>query len=288
MIDFQTFKHQAIETITSPTAFSWYGIVGVVATGVVTFIATCKWKDKVDTADDENPLKKWWHAKPKQKVIDAAKTALIFVGPVAIAVATCYCIKHGNDLALTDISNAENTISNLITANNFLIDKADGIGAATAGVALSKLNNRTDICAINSGKYSFSDDPEGELEDYGKPVLFCDEFWQDDDDGPRWFESTIFDVMMAEQDLNKMVSIRGYATLWEFYSFLGIHLDKEKDEWKKNCGWDNNLAFKRGQYPWVEFGHHRDILPDGRVYYALRYVSSPGFAEEFEWLYHDS
>ena len=58
MIDFQTFKHQAIETITSPTAFSWYGIVGVVATGVVTFIATCKWKDKVDTDDDEKQKKK--------------------------------------------------------------------------------------------------------------------------------------------------------------------------------------------------------------------------------------
>ena len=286
MIDFQTFKHQAIETVTSPTAFSWYGIIGVVATGVATFLATCKWKEEVDTIDDENPIKKWWHAKPKQKLIDAGKTILIFAGPVIIGAGTCYCIKHGNDLAIKDISTAEDTISNLMKANNFLIDKSNSAGAAAAGVAMSKLNGQTDICNTCSGKYSFSDDPEGEIEDYGQPVLFCDEFcW---DDGPQWFESTIFDVMMAEQELQKLISIRGYATLWEFHSFLGLKLDEEEDKWKNFCGWDNELAFKRGQYQWVEFAHHRDISSDGRPYYAIRYVSSPGFAEEFEWIYNDS
>ena len=286
MIDFKEFKNQAIETATSPTAFTWYAIAGVIATGITTFLATYKWAKEIDTIDDTNPFKKWWHAPFKRKVTDAARTALIFAGPVVLGIGTCYCIKHSHDLSMTDISNAEETISSLMKANNFLIDKANGVGATAAGVALSKMDSKTDIYAVNSGKYSFSDDPEGELEDYGKPVLFCDEFcW---DDGPQWFESTIFDVMMAEQELQKLISIRGYATLWEFHSFLGLKLDEEEDKWKNFCGWDNELAFKRGQYQWVEFAHHRDISSDGRPYYAIRYVSSPGFAEEFEWIYNDS
>ena len=43
MIDFKSLLNNTKSTLTSPTAFSLYGVAGVVATGILTFLATKKW-----------------------------------------------------------------------------------------------------------------------------------------------------------------------------------------------------------------------------------------------------
>lgn len=159
-------------------------------------------------------------------------------------------------------------------ANNLLTDKAK---AMATGAALAKLDskNEEEKYDIITPHYSFSDDPDGETEDYGKKVLFYDEYCED------WFESTIFDVVMAEEQLHKLLSIRGYAALGEFRSLL--HLSYE--DWMYLDGWDLEVGYKRGEYGWVDFVHNRRFLDDGRVYYILRYCKSPAFVEEFEYDY---
>lgn len=199
---------------------------------------------------------------------------MIFAGPIAIGVGTCYCIKHGNDAWKALYSFKCDEIQDLMIANNLLTDKAK---AMVTGAALAKLDSKTEEeqYEIVSPNYSFSDDPEGEVEDYGKKVLFYDDYCED------WFESTIFDVLMAEEQLHKLISIRGYAALGEFRSLL--HLEHE--DWMYLDGWDLEVGYKRGQYGWVDFVHSRRFLDDGRVYYMLRYCNSPAFVEEFEYDY---
>ena len=36
-MDFKMLKQKVVHIVASPTAFSWYGIAGVIATGITTF-----------------------------------------------------------------------------------------------------------------------------------------------------------------------------------------------------------------------------------------------------------
>ena len=253
MIDFKSIGRR----LTTPTAFSWYGVIGVAATGVLTFFATKKWMEREkEKEESESTLK------------EAAKTALIFAPPAIAAAASSFCIMHGNNKAM-------GTISNLTYANNFLSSKFDKTKAAAAGMALgearNQLSRQTDI-PKRIGKYLFSDDPN-EVEDYGKPVIFYDTFTED------WFESTIFDVMMAEEELHKIFALRGYVSVAE----LQVFRNTEVKPWTTECGWDDDIGYKKG-YLWVEFAHHRRFLDDGRPYYEIEYKIAPTFDEEFEWV----
>ena len=267
---------KAIRMATSPTAFSWYGVAGVIVTGVVTFLATCKWQEKKnerfdkifnDDPDDLNENDR----DPKERVKEIAETALIFTPPVLVAAGTCYCILHGNSKALE-------TVGKLTEANNFLSNKFSRASSAAAGMAVGEVKSQLERdpnpntcldCNL------FSGDP-AEIDDHGKVVTFYDTFTE------RWFESTIFDVLRAEEEVHKFFSLRGYVSVAEFQAFL--HLDP--DQWTTLCGWDDNIGLKRG-YLWVEFGHERKIAADGRVYYTINYLIPPIFDEEFEWIMQD-
>lgn len=277
--------------LTSPTAFSIYGVIGVAATGVLTFLSTKKWVNwredyrndcKKATILNESPYyektpeekledyKQALKKRPlKEKLNEAAGTALIFAPPVLSAVGTSYSIMHGNRKAMA-------AVGDLISANNFLSRKVSNGAALAAGAIAGKANqNELPEGNVSSGKYLFSDDPN-EVEDYGKAVLFYDEYAE------HWFESTIFDVMMAEQEVHKFFNLRGYVSVGEFHSFLS----QKSEEWMERCGWDDEIAFKHG-YSWVEFKHYRHFTDDGRPYYIIEYASKPAFAKVFEYLTDD-
>lgn len=253
---------------TSPTAFSWYGIIGVVATGVTTFLATCKWKDDqrdtlfFDAVNDSEPS-------TKEKAKRIGKTALIFAGPVCLAAGACYCIYRGNTKAM-------NRVSQLMTANTFLSTKIDRGKDMAIGMAANEIRNRLDKENESPAKVSgaaFSDDPAGEVEDFGKVISFYDDYCEE------WFESTIFDVMKAEAEVNKIFALRGYAAVGELYAFMGI----EPEEWTYQCGWDSAVGIKHG-YVWIDYSHYRRLAEDGTPYYIIKYSFNPVFLDEFEWL----
>lgn len=266
MIDIKSFSKQAIRTMTSPTAFSWYAVAGVIATGVVTFLATCKWKDrKRDKIFEEGEDK---HTTVK----DVVETALIFTPPVLTAGVTCYCIKHGNNMSME-------TIGTLTEANNFLSGKLTRSASAAAGLAVGKMNNQSEDREVTCLDANLLSGDPAEIDDHGRVVLFHDTFCD------RWFESTIFDVVRAEEEVHKFFSLRGYVSVAEFQAFLHLPISDEYG-WTQLCGWDDNVGYKRG-YLWVEFTHDRKILDDGRVYYTINYVIPPVFDEEFEWIMQD-
>ena len=254
---------KVVHAITSPTAFSWYGIAGVIATGITTFWATCKWKnmqrDKIfDDEEDEEPTK-------IEKLKQVGKTALIFACPISTAALTCYCIKHGNDLAMC-------TIDQLYTANNVLSNRTKDMAL---GLAAGELRNKMSIAGetpIKTSAGSFSDDPVGEVEDFGKKVLFYDDYCQ------RWFESTIFDVMKAEIEANKIFALRGFVAVGEYHALLGLDVE----EWTYMCGWDATRGIRHG-YAWIDYKHYRALTDDGKPYYIIKYEFTPSWLEEFEW-----
>lgn len=278
--------------LTSPTAFSIYGVIGVAATGVLTFLSTKKWDDWINSyrydckkatilnvspyydktteqkkEDYHQALKK----RPvKEKIKEVATTALIFTPPVLAATGASWSIMHGNRKAMA-------AVGDLISANTFLSRKVTNSAALAAGALANEAKNQAiqEDRNVSSGAYFFSDDTN-EVEDYGKPVLFYDTYVE------NWFESTIFDVMMAEEDVHKFFNLRGYVSVGEFQSFL----KQPSEEWMERCGWDDEIAYKHG-YSWIDFKHHRCIAEDGRIYYTIEYAAAPAFAKVFEYLTDD-
>lgn len=89
----------------------------------------------------------------------------------------------------------------------------------------------------------------------GQPVLFFDEF------GNRYFETTIEKVITAEYHLNRNFTLRGYVTLNEFYSFLGL----KETEYGDTVGW----AIDDDEMYWIDFNHRKVTMDDGLECYII-------------------
>lgn len=242
--------------LTSPAAFSWYGVIGVAVTAVLTYISTKKYVEQQKEEPEPITL--------GDKVKEVSKTALIFAPSIAAGIATSACIVTGNRMAAS-------TIRDLRTANNAMASRLSGMAV---GAAASEARSRfltEDCAACNPPKYWFSNDPK-ETEDYGRVVKFYDTFTE------SWFNSTILDVALAEEALHKTFNLQGWVTVGDFQIFLG----NKPEEWTYRCGWDDEIGYRRS-YSWVEFLHHRVVTEDGEVYYTIEYQIPPAFEEEFEW-----
>lgn len=89
----------------------------------------------------------------------------------------------------------------------------------------------------------------------------------------KFFTSTIDNVLKAEYMFNKQLSIVGYATLNDFYMFLGI----SKTEDGEFLGWsvyDGYYATSEGN-PWVDFEHSKMEDDDGVEYHYINYSNQP-------------
>lgn len=88
----------------------------------------------------------------------------------------------------------------------------------------------------------------------GEPVLFYEEY------SHRYFESTIEQVIAAQYHTNRNFVLRGYTTLNEFYTFLGLEPTDNGDV----LGW----AVEDDLY-WVDFNNHKTVLDDGLEVYII-------------------
>ena len=89
----------------------------------------------------------------------------------------------------------------------------------------------------------------------------------------KFFTSTIDNVLKAEYMFNKQLSIVGYATLNDFYGFLGISKTEDGDI----LGWsvyDGYYAAAEGN-PWVDFEHGKMEDDDGVEYHYINYSNQP-------------
>lgn len=83
--------------------------------------------------------------------------------------------------------------------------------------------------------------------------LFFDSF------SGRYFESTINKVQQAEYHINRDLSMRDYATVNEFYDYLGLEPIPGGDE----LGWSTGMNFDYYWQSWIDFGHQKVPMDDG-------------------------
>lgn len=105
----------------------------------------------------------------------------------------------------------------------------------------------------------------------GKPVvkegqeLFYDEF------SGRYFNATNYDVSHAEYCINRDIQTQGWATLNDFYEYIGVDPVDGGDA----LGWSEGGNYAKYWQSWVDFNHHHAVLDDGLEVCILSFFEEP-------------
>ena len=214
------------------TILTCMGGVGLVATAVLTAKATPKAMTRVQTAREEK-------GEELTKVETVIAAAPAYIPPVITGVATLACIFGAN------MFNKRQQAS-LVSAYA-LLDNSYKEYKKKVGDLYGEDANNNVKAEIAKDKYA-----ESQVEPSDGMKLFYDDF------SGRLFESTIEKVKDAEYNLNRDLSMRGYATLNEFYDYLGlVPIDGGDD-----LGWSSGMNFDYYWQEWIDFSHHKTTMGD--------------------------
>lgn len=208
------------------TILTCMGGVGLVATAVLTATATPKAMTRVENAREEKG-----EELTKVEAVIAAVPA--YIPPIVTGVATLACMFGANVLN-------KRQQASFISAYA-LLDNSYKEYRKKVAMLYGEDADNTVKTAIAKDKYE-----ESELKPAGGMKLFYDDF------SGRIFESTIEKVQEAEYNINRDLSMEGYATLNQFYDYLGlVPIDGGDD-----LGWSSGMNFDYYWQEWIDFGHH--------------------------------
>jgi 8-oxo-dGTP pyrophosphatase MutT (NUDIX family) len=130
-----------------------------------------------------------------------------------------------------------------------------------------KIGESAEETAIREIKEEIAKDKykESELKPADGMKLFYDDF------SGRIFESTIEKVQEAEYNINRDLSMEGYATLNQFYDYLGLVPIDGGDE----LGWSSGMNFDYYWQEWIDFGHHKTTMGDDLECIMITMFSEP-------------
>lgn len=226
----------------SSTILTVIGAVGVVATAVAAVKATPKATKRVEKATNKKGEKL-----NTMEVVVAAAPA--YIPTAAIGASTIICIFSAN--ALNKRQQAAITSAYAIASRAYseyrgkvkelLGDETD----IQIREAIAKEKRDEDCVAYAPGITT--------LASKGEKMLCYDEY------RGKYFEASMEEVLNAEYHLNRNFSFRGYASLNEFYEFLGL----EKTDFGDVLGWSYNEMAEGGLMPWIDFDNHMTPIDDG-------------------------
>ena len=227
------------------TILTCMGGVGLIATAVLTATATPKAMTRVENAREE-----------KGEELTKAETMLAavpaYIPPIITGVATLACMFGANML---NKRQQASLISAYALLDNSYKEYKKKVGELYGEDADNNVKSE-----IAKDKYEESD-----LEPGDGMKLFYDEF------SGRYFESTLEKVQEAEYNINRDLSMREYATINEFYEYLGlIPIDGGDD-----LGWSTGMNFDHYWQSWIDFGHHKTIMDDGLEVIIITMFSEP-------------
>lgn len=216
------------------TILTIMGAAGVVATAVTAVQATPKAMRLIDEAKTEKggELTKW-------EITQAA--APVYIPSLLIGTSTLACIFGAQVLNKRTQARLTSAYALLNSSYNQYRKKAIDIYGEDAD---QKINEE-----IAKDKYE-EDKPE--VEDPTQ-MLFYDIYSQ------QYFTSTEADVQNAEYLINRSLNIRGYASVKEFYDFLGIKSVDSGEE----LGWSTGMNLDYYWQEWIDFHHQYTIMEDG-------------------------
>ena len=86
-----------------------------------------------------------------------------------------------------------------------------------------------------------------------------------DDFSNRYFESTMEQVVKAEYEINKKISLWGGAGLNEFYEYLDI----PQVDYGNFLGWSSGALMEMAWSDWLDFHHEKVVMDDGLECYII-------------------
>lgn len=215
------------------TILTCIGGVGLVATAVLTAKATPKAMTRVENAQKEK-------GEELTKFETAIAAAPAYIPPILTGLATFACMFGANSL---NKRQQASLISAYALLDNSYKEYKKKVNEVYGEDANEKVQSE-----IAKDKYK---DNDIEPEDCMK--LFYDDF------SGRYFESTMENVLKAEYSLNRDLNMRCYATLNEFYDYLGLPPIDGGDE----LGWSSDMNAEYYWQSWIDFGHPKTIMDDG-------------------------
>jgi len=234
------------------TALSIFGTLGV---AITTYKATLK-ADKVlkdEALDTKDKIQRVWK--------DYIPVAITIGGTVTCIVAS----HHISRKQIAAIASAASMSGKLVEDYRQAIlerygeEGLDEIHKTMAEKAEPPEIVSYGLCSINKG-----------LPNEGPEMLFFDQFTE------RWFRSSISAVKEAGYRLNRNFVLRGYASLGEYYEFLGLSDIPDKFE---TIGWN---AYDG--YSWVDIHYTLSETDEGEQYYIIWYVFTPQQFEESDYI----
>lgn len=237
--------------VSSPKAFSVYACIGVVATMILTAIATKRYCEQEAEKSPEE--------KNEETVLDkAANVVKTYIVPTVSALATVGCINKCN-IGWQEYNGVINDA--LVQSQNIAAiyrSQAPGIVAATA---ISGLKKRS----LDEGKEWFC---IKDLPPYGD---IC-------------FQSTPFDVLNAAYNFNRNFALRGTASVRELCAFYGkeaLSQIDEKDKKGDEYGWLDEDFFETGLSPWIDIVYQRKIDPNtGEPITFITFNDGPRYSDD--------
>ena len=246
----------------SSTILTVVSAVGVVATSVMTAKATIKAFELINEAECE-----------KKREL-SKKEIVVLAGPsyfpaILVGASTIACLFGANILNKKQQAMLSSAYAIASTSFKEYKNKVKELyGEETHNNIINSIASEKAKDVHMNASYMFGDCSTSFDED-SEPRLFYDEF------SGRYFETTTEQVLNAEYHLNRNYALRGYATLNEFYDFLGL----EQTDYGEILGW---APLDEGMY-WIEFNHRKLIMDDGLQCYILEMPFEP--REEYLDLY---
>lgn len=251
-----------IDSATSPTAYSIYAGLGVIATTGLAIWATKKFCDNYyEKVLDKKPFET---DPPKPRIKETAKT---FAPVFLLGAATLYCIYKSNSgwIEYNGIVDSAYTLAAMREAHyQKLVGAAVGV-EVIQGLGKRKAEEGLDwYCVKAVGNF---------------PDIY--------------FQAKEADIYNAELQLNRNFQLRGTSSVGEWFAFLPIkdsdliaaysNYEKEKDI----LGWDSDEMLDAGLVPWIDFDYSHVEATETSPWIGvinLSYYCRPHFSEDGSFL----
>lgn len=234
----------------SSTILTCIGAIGVAATAVMAVKATPKAIAMLDKAKEEK-------GEELTKLETFKVAAPAYIPATVVGVSTIACIFGANIL---NKKQQASLMSAYALVDNYYKEYKNKLKELYGDDADTKVTQE-----MARDKYKEYDVPVSE-----DKQLFFDMF------SMRYFESTMEEVMRAENNFNKNLTLGGHASLNEFYDMLGI----PRVDYGYELGWSHKAGGAFYGYSWVDFEHEKVILDDDLECYIISMSHEP----TYDWM----
>lgn len=228
----------------SPAILTCLGAIGVVATSVLAVKATPKAVDIIrarEGIDHEGN----YYGPTKLEVVQL--TWKCYIPAALVGLSTIACIFGANVLNKRNQASLASAYALLRESYQQYRKAANTVYGEDADSKI-KVQIAKDAYVSADGYSVYSSDLDSESE----KILCYDLFSQ------RYFTSTMAAVLNAQYHVNRNISLYGYASINEFYDFLGIDKIDQGDD----IGWDYDGLVEDGII-WLDFENSNTELDDG-------------------------